>query len=125
MSERTKPKRSDCRKRSLRTYVRMTPEEREIIEGNASACGLSVPEFLRRLGKNERITSTVDKQALLKLLDVHADLGRLGGLLKLWLSNDPNYNTESIRLVGSGNVRTLLKELQETHKRLEEMVLKL
>ena len=41
------------------------------------------PEVLRRLLRTARLESTVDAQALTEVSRVHADLNRIGGLLKL------------------------------------------
>lgn len=36
-----------------------------------------------------QVESIVDIEQVVELSRVNADLGRLGGLLKLWLANDP------------------------------------
>ena len=72
--------------RHLRVPV-LTAEENEI-KSNAANAGLTTAEYLRRLGLGYQFHSAVDKQAILELSKINADLGRLGGLLKLWLSND-------------------------------------
>jgi predicted DNA binding CopG/RHH family protein len=121
--EDAKPKpRSNSRKRNARISVRLSNDEAEVVRANAAACGLELATYLRRLGVNQRINSTLDQQAVLKLLTVNADLGRLGGLLKLWLSKDPNYYTESIELVGQDNVRQVLKRVEETQQAIQNIV---
>ena len=72
--------------RHLRVPV-LAAEESEI-KANAATAGLSTAEYLRRLGLGYQFHSALDKQAILELSKINADLGRLGGLLKLWLSND-------------------------------------
>ncbi len=72
------------RKRPLRVFV--SERERAEIETRAAATGLSVSAYLRNLGLGFQPHSTLDQEAILALLKVHADQGRLGGLLKLWLS---------------------------------------
>jgi len=49
----------------------------------AQQTSCSRAEVLRRLLRTARLESTVDAQALTEVLRVHADLNRIGGLLKL------------------------------------------
>jgi hypothetical protein len=49
---------------------------------------MSVARFLREVGQGYRVKSVVDYQQVRELARINGDLGRLGGLLKLWLSND-------------------------------------
>ena len=79
---------SEKRQRSKHIMVRVSPDELALLNNLASQCDLSVPAYLRTLGLGHTPTSTVDHQAVLALAHLHADLGRVGGLFKLWLSND-------------------------------------
>ena len=72
------------RNRPLKVFV--SERERAEIETRAAATGLSVSAYLRNLGLGFQPHSTLDQEALLALLKVNADQGRLGGLFKLWLS---------------------------------------
>ncbi|MCP4933393.1 MAG: hypothetical protein GY927_04120 [bacterium] len=63
--------------------------------------------------------STLDQQAILELVKVNADQGRLGGLLKHWL-----------RAVGADkgmvtDIRTLLKDIERTQKELKKRIMAL
>jgi uncharacterized protein (DUF1778 family) len=118
-------KRSEKRKRNYRLNIRLTEEEQKVIRSNAAACSLDAPEFLRRLGQHHQVNSTLDHQAILKLLSLAANQGRLGGLLKLWLSRDPKYYTESISMVGSSNVRALLKKIEELQLEIDRLLRRL
>lgn len=64
------------------------PEERELIEGNARAAGMSLSSFLMTVGQGYKITGIVDYEQVRELARINGDLGRLGGLLKLWLTDD-------------------------------------
>jgi hypothetical protein len=79
-------KRSERRKRQGHFLIRVHEEEAERITDNAAAAQLKVPEFLRRLGQGFVPQSRIDQQAIRELCHSVADLGRLGGLLKLWMS---------------------------------------
>ena len=70
----------------LKVYC--TEEERERIERQAETSGMSVSEYLRRVGQGMPVQSRVDKQAVKELAKVAAALGRAGGLLKMLLKNE-------------------------------------
>lgn len=72
------------RKRPLRVVV--SDDERAEIERRANLTGLSVSAYLRSTGLSHPIRSSLDYHAVRELARVAGDLGRLGGLLKLWLA---------------------------------------
>ena len=63
-------------------------DETELAEINARcrALKLSRSEYLRNLGLGYQPKSQFDQDAIRALVKLHADQGRLGGLLKLWLT---------------------------------------
>lgn len=76
-----------ARKRMM-VSVWCLPEEKAALETKAAAADLSLSRYLRDVGLGYSIRGTLDSQAFLELAHTRADLGRLGGLLKMWLSND-------------------------------------
>ncbi len=68
--------------------TRCTDREYEEIKEKAVNTGLSSSAYLRNLGLNYPIKSVVDQRALSELVKCRADLGRLGGLFKLWLESE-------------------------------------
>ncbi len=56
------------------------------------------------------VPSILDHKAVLALLKVNADQGRLGGLLKLWLSGGHTGPTSA------AEVRRLLHDIESTQK---------
>ncbi len=76
------------RKNSLPIKVYCLPDERAEIESNARMAGHSASTYLRLVGQGYRVHGVVDAQQVRELVRVNGDLGRLGGLLKLWLNND-------------------------------------
>jgi len=101
-------------KTALRSYV--TPEEYKIIKENAGRARMSVSNYVKTVCLGHEVRSAVDKSAVLDLAKVSADLGRLGGLLKLALSE------KAIdRLRGNG----LLDDIARTRRLLEGKVKKL
>jgi len=76
------------RKRRRHLRVPVFPEEAGAIEENAKRAGMSVARYLREVGQGYQIKGVMDYQYVRELVRVNGDLGRLGGLLKLWLSDD-------------------------------------
>ena len=102
------------RKRPLKVFV--SERERADIETRAAATGLSVSAYLRNLGLGFQPHSTLDQQAILALLKVNADQGRLGGLFKLWLSGQSAPPAETTE------VRKLLTAIEECQLKLKALV---
>lgn len=76
------------RKGSPPIKVYCLPDERALIEENARRAGMSVGGYLREVGQGYQIKGVLDYQHVRELVRVNGDLGRLGGLLKLWLTDD-------------------------------------
>ncbi|XVK05868.1 conjugal transfer protein TraJ [Maridesulfovibrio sp. FT414] len=72
-------------------------------------CSLSVSEFLKRIALGHEIKSRTDQQARLDLLKTNADLGRLGGLLKMWILDDDKHRIDVERLLE--DIRLAQKEI--------------
>jgi hypothetical protein len=71
----------------------------------AQQTSCSRAEVLRRLLRTARLESTVDAQALTEVSRVHADLNRIGGLLKLAIregvSDPSSYRRLNLELIDS------------------------
>lgn len=76
-------------KRAHHLRVPVLDEERLAIEALARQSRRSVARYLREVGQGYRLASAVDHEAVRELAKVNGDLGRLGGLLKMWLADDP------------------------------------
>lgn len=88
------------RKGSTTIRVCALPEEKKEIEQNARNVGLSTSAYLRNVGLGLSVRGVLDQQAVIELSKVNGDLGRLGGLLKMWLSNDERlavFNQEQLK----------------------------
>lgn len=99
----------------LRVWV--LPEEKQIIAANAQAAGMPVSAFLRAAGMGAELKSVVDLEQVAELAKINADLGRLGGLLKLWLSKDSRF------VAGAptrGDVTDLLEQIRLTQDELRQ-----
>ena len=102
------------RNRPLKVFV--SERERADIETRAAATGLSVSAYLRNLGLGFQPHSTLDQEAILALLKVNADQGRLGGVFKLWLSGQSAPSSETMQ------VRKLLAAIEECQLKLRALV---
>ncbi|WP_456306938.1 plasmid mobilization protein [Paraburkholderia tropica] len=74
------------RKSSTPIKVYCLPGERAAAQAKAEPAGLSLWAYLLRV--SNVIQSILDHRRVHDLAKVNGDLGRLGGLLKLWLAND-------------------------------------
>lgn len=80
------PKNVRSRRRGKPIEVWVTDEERTIICELAEQAGLSRSAYLRAAGLNKRVGARADLEAVRELVKVNGDLGRIAGLLKLWLA---------------------------------------
>jgi hypothetical protein len=104
------------RGRTKRIKVSLTAAELDVIAARAAAARLPLAVYLRRLGQGWEPKSTLDHQAILALAKVNADQGRLGGLLKLWLSERPGQGASTFE------VRRLLKEIEAAQVELRKLM---
>jgi hypothetical protein len=81
-------KKQITRKSSTPIKVYCLPEEKEQIETQAKRAGMSAARYLREVGQGYHISGVVDYEQVRELDRINGDLGRLGGLLKLWLIDD-------------------------------------
>lgn len=106
------------RLRPLRVVV--SQSERQEIERRAAAASLSVSAYLRAAGMGATFRSAASShEQVAALAKVNADQGRLGGLLKLWLSERPGQGA-TVR-----DVRALLDRLGEVQGVLAETAARL
>ncbi|HBB1737556.1 TPA: conjugal transfer transcriptional regulator TraJ [Escherichia coli] len=108
---------SQTRKNSTPIKVYYLPDEKAQIQENAEASGLSVASFIRKVAMGYQVESMVDIEQVVELSRVNADLGRLGGLLKLWLADDPRTVDFSPSLI-----KTLLAKIESTRQELRNIM---
>ena len=65
--------------------VFVTSEEMSEIQEKAKMSGLSMSAFLRAIALNQKVRSVLDLHAVTDIVKVNGDLGRVAGLLKLWM----------------------------------------
>ena len=105
------------RKNSTPIVVRVTPEEKAAIDDHARQTGHSTSAYLRLLGLGYAPKSILDNKKVLELAKINGDLGRLGGLLKLWLTNDAR-----TAQFGDNVIRATLARIEDTQVQMVEVM---
>lgn len=104
-----------CAETQRRHHLRVpvTATEKAAIEAQAQAAGLSVARYLREVGQGYAITGVVDCEQVRELARLNGDLGRLGGLIKLWLSDD-----ERTLLFSRATLLAILSRIDERQEQM-------
>jgi hypothetical protein len=105
------------RQRILRVVVDASEAER--IAALAKAADHSVSGYLRRVGLGMPLKPVLDQHLILELIKINGDQGRLGGLLKHWLSERPGGGAPAF------DVRKLLRQIEATQKLLQTAIRRL
>ncbi|MCP4290160.1 MAG: conjugal transfer transcriptional regulator TraJ [Gammaproteobacteria bacterium] len=106
------------RKNSPPIKVYCLPEERELIVDNARAAGMSLSAFLLAVGQGYQVRGIMDYERVRELARINGDLGRLGGLLKLWLTND-----ERTAHFSEATIRALLGRIDATQEEMGRVMM--
>jgi hypothetical protein len=102
-------------KKPVRAYL--NTEEYAAVQKMARNAGLSVSRFLREVSLAGQVKSFEHEEFKLELLKARADLGRLGGLLKMALARtDEDYG------LTPQDWRGLLTEIGHCQKSIKEAV---
>lgn len=105
------------RKNSPPIKVYCLPEERRRIETNADRVGLALSSYLLTLGLGYEPRGVVDGDKVDELMRINGDLGRLGGLLKLWLTDDAR-----TAMIGDSTIRALLSKIEDTQDLMTDAI---
>ena len=101
--------------------VYLTPEEKEAIAANAKGSRMAISAYLRSRAMGEAPASGLDLDEMNKLLKVSADLGRLGGLMKMLLTNDERLEDMG-REMGRATIDGVLVDIRATQAQLLALV---
>ena len=107
----------DDRRRAHHLRVPVFPQERQAIEEKARNSGLSVAAYLREVGMGYQVSSITDYKHVHELVRVNGDLGRMGGLLKLWLTDDVKAS-----MLGEESIRALLARIDTTREEMSQVM---
>lgn len=105
------------RQRRQHLRVPVFPEEKDEIEANARRAGVSVARYLRDVGQGYQIKGVMDYEYVRELVRVNGDLGRLGGLLKLWLTDDAR-----TALFSPATIHALLTRIEATQDEMSRLM---
>lgn len=105
------------RRRKQHLRVPVFPDEKGLIEENARAAGMSVARFLREVGQGYKVQGVTDYERVRELARINGDLGRLGGLLKLWLTDDVR-----TAAFGAETVYRLLARIETTQAEMADVM---
>lgn len=105
------------KKRRQHLRVPVSSEEKRLIEANAQKAGISVARYLREVGQGYVVKGILDYKYVRELVRVNGDLGRLGGLLKLWLSNDVKAANFS-----DATILALLDRIEATRDKMSQIM---
>jgi len=114
------PKTIRKERRDKKLRVPVLPIEEAEIKNKATDAGLTVAEYLRNLGLGYQVSSIVDSRQVDSLLKINGDLGRLGGLIKLWLTND-----KRTKLIGKSQLHMTLDSIRNTQSTMLDAIMKL
>jgi hypothetical protein len=115
MSEEKKP----GKKRSHHLRVPVFDDEKDAIEAQATRAGMSVARYLREVGQGYQIKGVVDYEQVRELARINGDLGRLGGLLKLWLTDDVR-----TAQFGQSTILAVLSKIEATQEEMGKVMTK-
>jgi hypothetical protein len=96
--------------------VPVSEEEHASITETAAQVGLPVAVLMRRLALGFEPESIVDSRTMLELIRLRADLGRLGGVMKMWLVDQPG------RRVPEGDVRETLNSVLDRQQEVADLI---
>src|SRR5258706_663680 len=108
------------RKSSPPIKVYCLPEERRQIEAKSKAAGLSLSTYLLKVGVGYQVRGVVDYRYVRELARINGDLGRLYGLLKLWLADDGR-----TAHLGESTIRAVLAKVETTQDEMGKVMLRL
>jgi hypothetical protein len=97
--------------------VPVLPDEESEIKRLAAAANKTVAEYLRNVGLGYEVHGILDNRRVEDMLRINGDLGRLGGLLKLWLTND-----ERTKVFGESTIRVLLSKIEGTQDEMHAVI---
>lgn len=106
------------RKANSPMKVYCLPSEKIVVEENAAAAGKSVSSFLLAVGQGYQVSGVVDYERVRELSRINGDLGRLGGLLKLWLTND-----ERTARFGDATIRAVLAKIEKSQDEMAKIMM--
>ena len=114
-------KKEKTRRESTPVKVWVTPAEKAAIAEKATAHSMSASRYLRALGLALPVQSTLDQRAVLDLAKINADLGRLGGLIKMWLTSNESFQSAGGQAM-QRKLESTLSEIRSLQKKMSDRI---
>ena len=102
-------------KRDFRVPV--SEDEAHQLRQLAAATRMPISTYLRNVGLGYQVRGLLDHMRVEQLAKINGDLGRLGGLLKLWLTND--VRTEQF---SEATIRAVLWKIEDTQADMQQIM---
>ncbi|HBA6794155.1 TPA: conjugal transfer protein TraJ [Escherichia coli] len=114
--EEQKPKGNGrgTRPRGQRIEVWVNNDEKAELADRAAQSGLSLSAYMKAAGLNAPIRARADLSAVADLVRVNGDLGRVAGLLKLWLAEKRGQSARSM------DIEKVMIEFRALHASIRE-----
>lgn len=103
---------------SIKVYL--LPDEKKLIEELAKQAGLSLSQYLARVGTGYKVKSVIDYERVREIAKANGDLGRLGGLLKLWLTDD-----RRLAFIEPKIIRDLVNKIESRSDEISDLMINL
>ncbi len=109
------------KRRHIKIWV--TEEDKQQIAANAAVCGMSMSAYAKSLALGYKPVCLNNLNELDKVYKLNADLGRLGGLLKMLLTNDDRLHGMSVgRGMAIATIEDTLFNLRSCQEELRIMI---
>jgi hypothetical protein len=100
--------------------IYLKPNDKKRIAQEAREAGMSMSAYARTLALGEKSVASAELTGIADVMKVHADIGRLGGLLKMTLTNDERLNDIG-RDMGVATIDNTLVDIRATQAKLLEL----
>ena len=97
--------------------VAVSEDEAHQIRQLAAATRMPISTYLRNVGLGYQVRGLLDHMRIEQLARINGGLGRLGGLLKLWLTNDSR--TEQF---GEATIRAVLWKIEDSQADMQQIM---
>lgn len=112
-----KPESKPITRKARHLRVPVLPDEATEIQRLAAAAELPVAAYLRSVGLGYRLHGKLDHRRVEELARINGDLGRLGGLLKLWLTDDAR-----TAQFGETTILAVLSKIEDTQLEMQRIM---
>ncbi|HBO1435489.1 TPA: CopG family transcriptional regulator [Pseudomonas aeruginosa] len=112
------PPKSKARRRGKPIEIWVNDEKKAQINTRVEQSGLFRSGYLRAVGLSYPIRSVIDLAAVGDMAKVNGDLGRVAGLLKLWLAEKHGQGAPAI------DVNTMMVEFRELQREVRAIMRK-